>query len=96
MSVGGGDVDLPRPGGMPEEAGDYEAAVRQQKQREADEDSPEAADQDSSESRAGAGEYGQRPQRGYNEPLDQDDQPGEFGGPSTITPRDAPGNKSNT
>jgi hypothetical protein len=87
MSVGGGDVDLPRPSGMPEDAGDYEAAVRRQKQREEEEESssePPAAD-----------EYGQRPQRGYNEPLDPDDQPGEFGGPQTITPRESP-DKSNT
>jgi hypothetical protein len=87
MSVGGGDVDLPRPSGMPEEADDYEAAVRRQEQREDEEPSssdPPAAD-----------EYGQRPQQGYNEPLDPDDQPGEFGGPQTITPRESP-DKSNT
>jgi hypothetical protein len=87
MSVGGGDTDLPRPPGLPEDAGDYEAAVRKQEQRESDEGSAESA--------AGADESGQRPQRGYNEPLDPEDQPGEFGGSQTITPPES-GDKSNT
>lgn len=86
VSVGGGDVDPPRPAGRPGDAGDYEAAVRRQEQREADEPS--------------SGEHvdggDQRPQGGRDEPLDQNDQPGEFGGPGTVTPRGSASDKSNT
>lgn len=91
MSVGGGDVHLPRPPGMPDDADDYEAAVRKQEQRETDEDT--------SESTAESGTRGdgadQRPQGGLNEPLDQDDQPGEFGGAHRVAPAER-GDTSNT
>ena len=88
MSVGGGDVNLPGSPGRPDDAGDYEAAVRTQEQREAEGDPAESA--------AAGVESGERPQQGRDEPVDPDDQPGEFGGPETVAPRESPTDKSNT